>query len=65
MHMPCVQFQTKKIDCKVWHPTCFTDVLILLLPDNLPKIDARLYVMQHKKNESFPQGKKSFELQKT
>lgn len=23
------------------------DVLILLLPDNLPETDARLYVMQH------------------
>lgn len=47
--MPWAQFQTKKVDYKVWHPTRFTDVLILLLPDNLPKIDARLYVMQHKK----------------
>lgn len=47
--MPCAQFQTKKVDYKVWHPTCFTDVLILLLPDNLPKIDAQFYVTQHKK----------------
>lgn len=47
MHMHCAQFQTKKVDYKVWHTTCFTDLLILLLPDNLP--NARLYVMQHKK----------------
>lgn len=45
--MPRAQFLTKKVGCKVWHPTCFMDVLILLLPDNLPKMDARLHVMQH------------------
>lgn len=49
MHMPCPQFQTKKVDYKVGHPTCFIDVIILLLPDNLPEIDGCLYVMQHKK----------------
>lgn len=45
--MPCAQFQTKKVDYKVWHPTCFPDVPTPLLPDNLLKINARLYVMQH------------------
>lgn len=33
----------------------FMDVLILLLPDNLSKMDACLWDAMHK-NESFPQG---------
>lgn len=47
IHIPRAQFLTKKVNGRVWHPTCFMDVLISLLPDNLPETDARLYVMQH------------------
>lgn len=40
-------------------------VLILLLPDNVPKMDARLYVVQQQQQKNPSSRKELYELQKT
>lgn len=63
--MPHAQFLTKQVNCKVWHQTRFMAVLILLLPDNVPKMDARLHVMQQQQQKNPSSRKELYERQKT